>query len=43
MRSDLAKIKANLDTRMNWIWDVNLFGEGKRGVEIARGESVRWV
>jgi salicylate hydroxylase len=43
MGSDLAKIKANLDTRMNWIWDVDLLGEVKRGVEIARGESVRWV
>jgi salicylate hydroxylase len=35
---DLAKIKANLNERMNWIWDVDLQGEVSRGVEIAKEE-----
>jgi len=35
---DLGKIKRNLDTRMNWIWDVDLVEEVRRGVEIAKGE-----
>jgi salicylate hydroxylase len=38
---DLAKLKANLDARMSWIWDVDLLGEVNRGVEIARGELQR--
>lgn len=33
---DLTKLKANLDQRMNWIWDVDLQGEVNRGVEIVR-------
>ncbi|EPE35131.1 FAD/NAD(P)-binding protein [Glarea lozoyensis ATCC 20868] len=33
---DLGKLKANLDVRMNWIWDVDLPGEITRGVVIAR-------
>jgi salicylate hydroxylase len=33
---DLAKLKANLDTRMNWIWDIDLPGEIARGVEYAK-------
>jgi salicylate hydroxylase len=35
---DSAKMKANLDSRMGWIWDVDLPGEVNKGVEIARGE-----
>jgi salicylate hydroxylase len=35
---DLVKMKANLDTRMNWIWDVDLLGEVEKGVRIAKGE-----
>jgi salicylate hydroxylase len=33
---DLAKMKLNLDSRMAWIWDIDLDKEVKRGVEIAR-------
>lgn len=33
---DLTKLKANLDARMSWIWDVDLPAEVQRGVEIAR-------
>lgn len=33
---DLEKLKANVEVRMNWIWDVDLMGEVRRGVEIAR-------
>ncbi|TVY58140.1 6-methylsalicylic acid decarboxylase atA [Lachnellula suecica] len=36
--SDLEKIKANLDARMGWIWDVDLEAEVERGIEIAREE-----
>lgn len=35
--SDLAKIKDNLDQRMNWIWDVDLQAEIQRAVDIANG------
>jgi salicylate hydroxylase len=35
---DLEKMKSNLDTRMNWIWDVDLLGEVEKGVRIAKGE-----
>lgn len=33
---DLTKMKANLDVRMNWIWDVDLMGEVEKGIEMAR-------
>jgi salicylate hydroxylase len=33
---DFGKLKANLNERMNWIWDVDLPGEITRGVELAR-------
>jgi salicylate hydroxylase len=39
--SDLAKMKANLDSRMNWIWDVDLLMEVRRAAEIAREEVKR--
>jgi salicylate hydroxylase len=32
---DFAKIKANLDTRMDWIWNVDLPQEIMRGVRLA--------
>lgn len=35
---DLGKLKADADVRMNWIWDVDLPGEVRRGVEIAMGK-----
>jgi salicylate hydroxylase len=34
---DLEKMKANLDTRMNWIWDIDLLGKVEKGVKIAKG------
>ena len=34
--NDLVKIKENLDARMSWMWDVDLMGVVKRGVDIAR-------
>ena len=34
--NDLAKIQANLNMRMDWIWDVNLRTEVQRAVEIAQ-------
>ncbi|EXJ79532.1 hypothetical protein A1O3_07811 [Capronia epimyces CBS 606.96] len=34
--SDLAKMKANLDIRMKWIWDLDLQAEVQRGVDIAK-------
>lgn len=33
---DLQKIKANADTRMHWIWDVDLPGEVMKGIILAR-------
>jgi salicylate hydroxylase len=33
---DLSKMEANLATRMNWIWDLDLEAEVQRTVEIAR-------
>ncbi|KAH8651215.1 hypothetical protein BX600DRAFT_473246 [Xylariales sp. PMI_506] len=33
---DLGKMKQNLDTRMNWLWDIDLNREIQRGVEIAQ-------
>jgi len=33
---DLAKMRINFETRMDWIWDVDLPGEIARGVDIAR-------
>lgn len=36
IQRDLVKMKENLDARMNWIWDVDLLEEVRRGVEIAR-------
>jgi hypothetical protein len=41
MGSDLAKIKENLDSRLSWIWDVDLLGEVERGIAIARGELMK--
>jgi len=35
---NLAKMKVNFDTRMNWIWDVDLLGEVEKGVKIAKRE-----
>ncbi|KAI1612438.1 hypothetical protein EDD36DRAFT_236733 [Exophiala viscosa] len=34
---DLAKIKDNLDQRMDWIWDVDLPAEVQRAIDIANG------
>ncbi|KAH7354903.1 salicylate 1-hydroxylase-like protein [Rhexocercosporidium sp. MPI-PUGE-AT-0058] len=34
---DFAKMKRDLDGRMQWIWDVDLPGEIERGVDIAEG------
>jgi hypothetical protein len=36
--SDLAKTKGNLDSRINWTWDMDLLMEVRRAVEIAREE-----
>jgi salicylate hydroxylase len=33
---DRAKLKANLDARMSWIWDIDLPGEIARGAEYAK-------
>ncbi|PVH87481.1 hypothetical protein DL98DRAFT_509738 [Cadophora sp. DSE1049] len=38
---DLVKMKTNLDTRMDWIWDVDLPGEIARGVDIAKGSAMK--
>jgi salicylate hydroxylase len=38
---DFAQIKANLDTRMDWIWDVNLPGEISRGICLAKASLTR--
>ncbi|KAI4592837.1 hypothetical protein KJ359_010390 [Pestalotiopsis sp. 9143b] len=32
---DLSKLKTELDTRMSWIWDIDLKGEIRKGIEIA--------
>ncbi|KAG4432986.1 hypothetical protein IFR05_011530 [Cadophora sp. M221] len=33
---DLQKMRANIDVRMNWIWDIDLSREVERGVDLAR-------
>lgn len=33
---DLVKMKANLDSRMRWIWDLDMLDEVKRGIETAQ-------